>query len=355
MKLVDYSKLYVPKINEAIKSIFDSKLKTVKNSFLNAYYSELKEYFKAGGKRIRPLLCIAAYNGFKKKNDEKIIFPSIGTEFLHNASLIHDDIIDKDDFRRGNPAFHYRFKRYHEKYELKKMQAEEFGNNIGILGGDSTFFLGLEAYLNNGFELELNMNAIRFYEQVFKELCDGVLIETDMVNQKELNIENYIEMVSLKTGALIEKSLLIGANYARADDTSKKALSSYGINLGIVFQIIDDILGTFGDQKITGKPTDGDIKEGKKTCLLISATNRLDNSDKIKLHNLIETTDMDDESVLEVKKLFEKANVISECQKLANHYFDEAKSALIKLKTVINDSEFEFFDDLLNFVLKRKF
>jgi geranylgeranyl pyrophosphate synthase len=85
-------------------------------------------------------------------SDEKIVFPSVGTEFLHNASLIHDDIIDKDDFRRGKPAFHYKFKQYHQKYDLKKMVAEDFGTNIGILGGDSAFFIGLEAYLYSKFD-----------------------------------------------------------------------------------------------------------------------------------------------------------------------------------------------------------
>ena len=230
-------KLYVPKINNAIETIYNKKLNQVSNSFLKTYYSELKGYFLSGGKRIRPLLSIATYNAFKNNKDDRIVFPSVGVEFLHNASLIHDDIIDKDDFRRGNPAFHYIFKQYHEKYEFKKMVAEDFGNSIGIIGGDSAFFLGLEAYLHNDFEIELNINAIRYYEAVFKELCDGVLIEMDMVNKKSLKVPDYIEMVSLKTGALIEKSILIGANYAKIGEDYKRFLSIYGKNLGIIFQI----------------------------------------------------------------------------------------------------------------------
>jgi len=315
----------------------------------------LQDYFLSGGKRIRPLLCIATYNAFMETPEEKIVFPSVGTEFLHNASLIHDDIIDKDDFRRGKPAFHYKFKQYHQKYDLKKMIAEDFGTNIGILGGDSAFFIGLEAYLYNKFDHESNIRAIKYYEEVFREICNGVLIEIDMVNRKDLKIQDYIEMISLKTGALIEKSILIGANYAKVDQKYEKLLSVYGLNLGIIFQIIDDILGTFGDEKLTGKPTDGDIREGKKTCLLIDATNKLSENKREKLIDLIEKQTMTDDEVNEVRELFQEANVAESCRNLAETYYQDAKNAIDQLKPIINDAETEFFENLLDFVIERKF
>ncbi len=355
MKFAKYSSVYIPKINHAIELIYSRKINNVKNQFLRTYYSELRDYFLSGGKRIRPLLCIVTYNAFRKVPDDKIIMPSVGIEFLHNASLIHDDIIDKDDFRRGKPAFHYRFKQYHQKYDLKKMVAEDFGTNIGIIGGDSAFFMGLEAYLFNDFNQNLNLKAIEYYEQVFKEISDGVLIEIDMVNQKNLSIQDYIKMISLKTGALIEKSILIGANYAEVDEKFHTHLSIYGINLGIIFQIIDDILGTFGDETVTGKPSDGDIREGKKTCLLIEAYDKLDNGKKKRLTELIEKKDMTTDNVQMVKDLFREADVISSSKQLAESYFEEAKSAIDNLKEVINQSEVKFFEDLLNFVKERKF
>ncbi|MHA1375217.1 MAG: polyprenyl synthetase family protein [Promethearchaeota archaeon] len=114
MKFTDYVKTYNSKINDAIGTILDKKLENINDAFLKTYYEELKSYLLAGGKRIRPLLCIATFNAFNNEKDDKIITPSVGVEFLHNASLIHDDIIDKDNFRRGNPAFHYRFQIYHD-------------------------------------------------------------------------------------------------------------------------------------------------------------------------------------------------------------------------------------------------
>ncbi|MFW9875491.1 MAG: polyprenyl synthetase family protein [Candidatus Thorarchaeota archaeon] len=355
MKLNDYITEYKDKINDAIKSIYDMKLKNIKNRFLEDYYSELRDYFLAGGKRIRPLLCIATYNAFNENRDDKIVVPSVGTEFLHNASLIHDDIIDKDNFRRGKPAFHFRFRNYHEKYDLKRMIPSDFGNSIGIIGGDSAFFLGLEAFFFNDFNKDLNLNAIKFYEKAFIEIANGVLIETDMVNQTNLTLSDYIEMIALKTGALIEKSLLIGANYAGASDECIQYLSIYGINLGIVFQIIDDILGTFGDEKVTGKPTDGDIRENKLTALKLTAISNLKNSNKKRLIELLENSNMTQNDVQEVKNLFIKADAVNSCKELANAYFEKAKSSLDKLKPFINQSESEFFESLLNFVIERQF
>jgi len=327
----------------------------MKNKFLIDYYSEMKEYFLVGGKRIRPLLTIAAYNGITNTTEDEIVLPSIGIEFLHNATLIHDDIIDKDNFRRGKPAFHYKFAQYHSKYQFKKMNAADFGTSIGIIGGDSAFIVGSQAYFSNNFAMDLNLNSIRFYRQAFTEVIHGVLIEIDMVNQKNLSIDEYINMISLKTGALIEKSILIGASYAKIEKEYTPHLSTYGVNLGIIFQIIDDILGTFGDEKVTGKPIDGDIREGKRTCLLIEAMNNLDVKKKKYLVNLMSKSEMSEEEVEEVRDIFKEADAINSCKKLATKYYEEAKDALEKLKPVVNESEIEFFENLLKFVLERKF
>jgi geranylgeranyl diphosphate synthase type I len=315
----------------------------------------MKDYFLTGGKRIRPLLTIATYNGITKKVSDDIVYPSVGIEFLHNATLIHDDIIDNDNYRRGNPAFHYKFQLYHSKYHFKKMNAADFGSSIGIIGGDTAFIMGSEAYFANNFPRDLNLNSIRHYRQAFTDVIHGVLIEIDMVNQKNLSIDEYINMISLKTGALIEKSILIGASYAKIEKEYPPLLSTYGINLGIIFQIIDDILGTFGDEKVTGKPTDGDIREGKHTCLLIEAMNKLEAKKKDNLVNLILKSELSDEEVEEVRDLFMEADVINSCKNLATKYYQEAEDALEKLKPVVNDSEIDFFENILKFVLEREF
>ncbi len=356
MNFMEYGKLYISKINEMIKDFFVRKINSIQNAFLKNYYSELKDYFLAGGKRIRPLLCIAAYNAFTKEKSDMILVPSVGTEFLHNASLVHDDIIDRDQYRRGELAFHYRYQEYYSRYDLKKMSKEEFGNSIGIIGGDSAFFIGLEPYLYNQFDNKLNLEAISLYKQAFIEISNGVLIETEMqTSKRDISMDEYIEMVSLKTGALLEKSILIGASYAQAEEPHKKLLSIYGMNLGIIFQIKDDILGTFGDEEKTGKPADSDIKEGKKTCLFIEALNKLDKNSKQTLSQIMEKDHISDEDVNIVKELYSQADVVSSCKKLANSYYQEAKQSLNSLKSIINEEEAELFDSLLTFVAEREF
>ncbi len=203
--------------------------------------------------------------------------------------------------------------------------------------------------------MDSNLNSIRFYRQAFTEVIHGVLIEIDMINQKNLSIDDYINMISLKTGALIEKSILIGASYANIEKEYAPHLSTYGVNLGIIFQIIDDILGTFGDEKVTGKPVDGDIREGKRTCLLIEAMNKLGSKKKDHLVNLISKSEITSEEVEEVRDLFMEADVINFCKELASKYYQEAENALEKLKPIINYSEIEFFENLLKFVLEREF
>jgi len=235
------------------------------------------------------------------------------------------------------------------------MTSADFGTSIGIIGGDTAFIVGSTAYFNKNFSMDLNLNSIRYYRQAFTEVIHGVLIEIEMVNQKKLSMDEYISMISLKTGALIEKSLLIGASYAKLEKQYIPHLSTYGVNLGIIFQIIDDILGTFGDKKVTGKPTDGDIREGKHTCLLIEAMDNLDTKRKKYLMNLLSKSEMKDEEVKKVRDLFNEADVINSCKKLAFKYYEEASDALEKLKPVVNESEIEFFENLLKFVLERKF
>ncbi len=355
MNFLEYTKRYKSKINDTIRSFYEQKIKTMRNEFLHCYYSELMDYFLAGGKRIRPLLCIATYNAFTEEQDDEILVPCVGTEFLHNASLIHDDIIDRDLLRRGKPSFHYRYQQYYDRYQVKKIPKEEFGNSIGIIGGDTAFFIGMEPYLDNQFGMNLNLKALRLYEQAFIEIANGVLIETDMVHQKETTIDEYIEMTALKTGALIEKSILIGATYAEAEEQYKKLLSVYGINLGIIFQIKDDILGTFGEEEKTGKPSDSDIKEGKKTCLLIDTLNSLEPKKRETLLNIMSKSNINNDDVEKVRNFYEDVNVKESCVKLAEDYYQEAYEALKNLKPIINEEEAEVFSHLLDFVMKREF
>jgi geranylgeranyl diphosphate synthase type I len=335
----------VEAVNGAIKEFFNGRDYTREDSFVVEYYNVLKEYILAGGKRLRPFLLLQGYKGLATDPSDDIYRPSLSVEFLHNASLIHDDIIDNDEMRRGNPAFHSIF---------KKMRGNaHFGLTIGILGGDSTFFLGMES-LDGNFPPGLTLEAMQLYVKAFHEICEGVLMEMNFVHLPEVSEKQYMKMISLKTSALIEKALLIGATFASATEKCKEALSRYAINLGNAFQIKDDILGSFGDASVTGKPTDGDIKEGKKTLLAIKSRENATGNPKQILENLLGNPAITDDQVDEVREAFKSTGAVGYCEEKIQEYSDNANAAIEELDGIMNQDQRLVLKGLVTFNLGRK-
>ncbi|MHA1684539.1 MAG: polyprenyl synthetase family protein [Promethearchaeota archaeon] len=338
----------VQKINTAIAEFFANRSHSPGDSFVDHYYSTIEDYIMVGGKRMRPFLVITTYNGLNGDLDGRIYRPSLCVEFLHNASLIHDDIIDRDDTRRGNPAFHFIFKNFYQDHGYEFATPGHFGTTMGILGGDTTFFLGLEA-LQCDFDASLNEKAIALYCRAYHEICDGVLMEMNFVQVPEVTEEQYLRMISLKTGALIEKSLLIGATYAKAGEETKALLSTYAINLGKAFQVKDDNLGTFGDARKTGKPTDGDIKDGKKTLLLLKALELSNAAQKARLLESVGKEDLTDDGVNNVRQIFKDSGALAYCESKVDEFSNKAIDAVKKLDGVMNKEQREVLIGLVDF------
>ncbi len=355
MNFIQYISVYKNKIDKLIEIICNEKLNEIDNSFLKSFYLEIKNYILCGGKRIRPILTIATFNAFADETNENILYVSVAIELLHNMTLIIDDYVDKHNFRRGSPTFLYKFQQYYVQHGFKNLLINDYKNIINIFASYTTFYIGLELFNLNSFNYKLNNEAIRYYVQCVGEMIKGALIEYDMSNQNEVSIQEYFKMVSLKTGSLIEKSMLIGATYANVTKEHKALLSDYSINIGIIFQLIDDILGTFGDKKKTGKAINSDIKENRCTCLLIITRNELNNKKRKYLDRLIKKINKTDLDIQEIKGLYKEANAIKLCEDLINKYYQKAKLTINKLRNVINRSEIEFFESLLEFIIKRNF
>ncbi len=329
----------VVKIDATITRFLESRARAVEDPFVRHYHDTMKQYMLAGGKRMRPFLVIQAFKGLTGDNGyEGIYQPSISVEFLHNASLIHDDIIDRDDMRRGTPAFHFRFKRYYEDAGYEHADAGHFGTTMGILGGDSAFFLGMEALLCT-FPSSLIKEAMALYTQAFHEICDGVLMEMNFVQIRTVSEAQYMKMVSLKTAALIEKSLLIGAAFARASNSSRSALSTYARNLGIAFQVKDDILGSFGDEKKTGKPSAGDIKDGKKTLLLLNALEKAKKADQDFLKSTVGKEGISPAEIARVRSIFSGSGAVAYCEGLIKKCSDAAVNAMDSLDCIMRQDQ----------------
>ncbi|MHA1893055.1 MAG: polyprenyl synthetase family protein, partial [Candidatus Helarchaeota archaeon] len=203
------------KVEETIAAFFNQyyvKPGRFNNPFLFQFYSDLKRYILNGGKRLRPVSLIMAYEGLGGK--EKTIYEtSISVELLHNASLVHDDIIDHDVIRRGEPCFHSHYDYWFQNNLAHVSDQKDFGIAMGILGGDLLIDLGQETIIKSAFDSERKYKALIYYQVAFREIINGVLAESYIQNLllEQVSEQDYLEMISKKTSALFEKSILIGS------------------------------------------------------------------------------------------------------------------------------------------------
>ena len=334
------------KIEKQIGEFFDQYLQSgmLKSQFVQQFYSDLKNYILNGGKRLRPISLVMTYKGFGGKK-ESIYEPAISVELLHNASLVHDDIIDHDLIRRGQPSFHAFYQQWFAKHVKESSEQSDFGLAMGILGGDLLIDLGQDAILNSDFDRKLE--AVTYYLQSFKELINGVLFESYLQSRplEKVTVNDYLDMITGKTAALFEKSLLIGQVLADKNERYRKELSDFSILLGQSFQIRDDILGVFGDAKKTGKSIEGDIREGKKTLLAIYGSK----SSEMKV--LYGKKDITSEEVEAVRQLLRDSGALEKTKGMALKLSERASEILGSID--LEQRSFLFFNELVKFVQER--
>lgn len=335
------------KINFEIASFFNDYLVIRVDPFVLQFYSSLKRFILSGGKRLRPVVLIQAYKGLEKKLNLEIYNVALCVEFLHNASLVHDDIIDHDETRRGEPSFHVGYEHWFKCNFPRNVNWRDFGMSMGILGGDSLLQLGIRVIQNSNFELRLKNRAISYYIQSYEELINGVLYESFLQNLPliEITEQDYLTMAAGKTSALFEKALLIGALLADGEEKNRESLKSLAVNLGQAFQIQDDILGIFGQEKKLGKPVFSDIREGKKTLLAVFS------AEDERMESLYGKQDLTTEEGELVKKVIEETGALEKTKKIA---FELSKTASENLARIpFSPDTAKFFEDLIEFVRSR--
>ncbi len=217
-------------------------------------YEPIGYTLAAGGKRVRPQLALLATKLFGG-NEEDVLPAALALEVFHNFTLLHDDVMDKAQVRRGRPTVHVRW-----------------NANTAILSGDQMM---IEAYklLSQVPENKL-ATTLRLFNQMATEICEGQQYDVDFESREDVTIPEYMEMIRLKTSVLLATALRIGAYIAGATDEQQEQIYNYGIHLGLAFQIQDDMLDCYGDQATFGKAIGGDIAENKKTYLWLTAAQK---------------------------------------------------------------------------------
>ena len=310
----------IRKVNDEIHILFkENGMDRIDlGAFGDIFYREFNDYLDSGGKRIRPFLVKTAFDAVGGNPEEgNIIRASLAIELLHNGSLLHDDVIDKDETRRGKPSFHVTFREfYNEKMKSTNSKGQDFGEAMSIFAGDLCFPFAIESIIQSGFPPELSVKALHAFSDAFRDVIDGVIIETGGTILTESTEEDYEKMVHLKTGALIRKAVEIGAVLGRGTESQISALTGYCEGIGKAFQIQDDILGIFGNPEKLGKPVGGDIRENKQTILRIYAMKNGSNKQKKQLSKLMGKEDISDKELELVKDIFRETGALDSSMEL---------------------------------------
>lgn len=272
----------------------------------------IKYVLSIGGKRLRPVLALLACNLFNDKIDEAVM-PATGLEVFHNFTLVHDDIIDQAPVRRNFPTVH-------NKWNI----------NQAILSGDVMAFIANDCFLQG--PPRCMLKVFREFNKAAIEVCTGQQLDIDFEKALIVSQKEYLRMIELKTAVLLAASVKIGAIIGGADEKDTEYMYEFGRNLGMAFQIQDDLLDIYGDIKLFGKVPGGDIISNKKTYLSVKAF-ELSRGDKFKkLQALFSDKESDPEAkVRSVMKIYDRLNIKTLTENLAGEYIEKAFSMLEKV------------------------
>lgn len=296
-------------------------------------YDPVSYVLSLGGKRIRPLLMLMAYNLYKE-DVEQIFSPATGIEVYHNYTLLHDDLMDKAEMRRGKSTVH-----------------KVWNENAAILSGDAMLVLAYQfmvacpsASLKEVLDL-FSMTAL--------EICEGQQMDMEFESRKDVSEAEYLEMIRLKTSVLLACSLKIGAVLAGASQEDADRLYDFGINLGVAFQLKDDLLDVYGNPEVFGKNIGGDILCNKKTYLLIKAFERADEQQRRALSFWIDAdTYVPEKKITAVTALYDEIGVKNLCESLMEEYTFRARAAL--LSVAVSDERKQALKELMEQLMFRE-
>lgn len=272
-------------------------------------YEPIRYVLSMGGKRIRPVLMLLSYNLFKEY-PETILMPACALETYHNYTLLHDDLMDNADLRRGHETVH------------KKWNA-----NTAILSGDSMLVLAYQRMQQCSSDKMAEVLAL--FTETALEIGEGQEYDMAFEHRDDVSEEEYIEMIRLKTSVLLACALKIGAILAGASKEDADNLYRFGEQIGLAFQLQDDFLDVYGDTRVFGKAIGGDITSNKKTFMLINALNHANEEQRRQLESWIGATEFDrDEKVAAVTRLYNEIGIDRMAQDKIAYYFEQSRKYL---------------------------
>ena len=305
----------------------DQLISTVSTAVANIQYSDspkslydpIRYILSIGGKRIRPVLMLMAYNLYKD-DVAPILNNAIALETYHNFTLLHDDLMDKSDVRRGNPTVH-----------------KKWNDNTAILSGDTMLILAYQLF-NEGVK---DVNAMTAFIEATLGVCEGQQYDMEFESRNDVSEDEYIEMIRKKTSLLLGYALKIGGILGGADEEDQQNLYTFGEKMGLAFQLQDDLLDVYGDTKLFKKKLGGDIVDNKKTFMLINALRLANAEQKSELEKWISAENfIPEEKIAAVTHIYNNIGIDKLAQRKIEDLFSESLLSLEKVK-VTDDKKAE--------------
>ncbi len=296
-------------VSARLKVLVDDYLKSLDFSEMRPanLYQPMAYILSMGGKRIRPILTMLAYEALSGQSPEKALKLGSAIEMFHNFSLMHDDIMDRAPVRRGMPSVHIKW-----------------NEDVAILSGDALFAYSMGMVVEEFPEEAAQLS--REFSRVSMEVCEGQMEDMDMAHQARVEIPDYVEMIRKKTAALIGGCMAMGAIAGGADKQLAEDFRAYGESLGIAFQLQDDLMDAFPPEGF-GKQVGGDIIENKKTYLVLKAKELASSGQQAELDQWFSSEDCNpEEKVAAVLDIFHRTDVQAHTQDLIHEYFSKAKA-----------------------------
>jgi geranylgeranyl diphosphate synthase type II len=312
-----------------IEQELSRSLKLIEGSPLK---SQTEYVLSMGGKRIRPLLSILSAEAVGEYNED-VLHSAIAIEILHNFTLVHDDIMDNADTRRGRTTVHV-----------------NAGVNTAILVGDLMMALAYDC-LEKCRDKHLR-SALRIFNEGVKQVCDGQALDESLSKFDGATTQDYMEMISKKTGALLMTAGKLGALFGGGNTEEIALLGEFGLNLGIAFQILDDTLDLEGDDERFGKPRGLDIIERKKNFLFLKAQQLMDNDKFDFISNVYKKSSVNESDVVAIHDIYREEGIIEAAKKEVTTFTERALSSLKQLKE--SDGK-DALTELANLLVRRKF
>lgn len=327
-ELISYFDEIINNVNIQIKNFIKSDIKVLEDASIYL--------FSAGGKRLRPIVLVASSDLIGGKR-ERAYKAAAAVEILHTFTLIHDDIMDRDNLRRGMPTVHVKW-----------------GEPMAILAGDFLHAKAFEALNESlrGLSSNTFYNAFNLFIKSIEIISEGQAMDMSFENRFDVTEEEYIEMIKRKTAMLFSCSSALGGIVNEADEEIIKNLSEYGLNLGISFQIVDDILGLIADEKELGKPVYSDIREGKKTILVIKTLHEASENERRLITSVLGNKNASKEELEKVAMII-KEHSLNYAYEMAERYSHIAIESLQRIP-IKNSTAEKALKYLAEFTVKRR-